>query len=73
MKKPVSVEEGERLASELGAVAYLECSASTQEGVKNVVDKVTSRYILTFMDNFLILSLLQALMAALNEEDEGME
>ena len=73
MKKPVNVEQGERLASELGAVAYLECSALTQEGVKNVVDKVTSRNILTFMDNFLILSLLQALMAALNEEDEGME
>ena len=73
MKKPVNVEQGKRLASELGAVAYLECSALTQEGMKNVFDKVTSRNILTFMDNFLILSLLQALMAALNEEDEGME
>ena len=73
MKKPVNVEQGERLASELGAVAYLECSALTQEGVKNVFDEVTSRNILTFMDNFLILSVLQALMAALNEEDEGMK
>ena len=73
MKKPVKVEQGERLASELGAVAYLECSALTQEGMRNVFDKVTSRNILTFIENFLILSLLQALMAALNEEDKGME
>ena len=63
----MNAEQGKRLASELGAVAYAECSALTQEGMKNVFDEVTTRYILSI---FLILSLLQALMAALNKEDE---
>merc|ERR1712210_168832 len=49
-KKPVNAEQGKRLANELGAVAYVECSALTQEGMKNVFD--------------------EALMAALNKEDE---
>ena len=40
-KKPVNAEQGKRLASELGAVAYVECSALTQEGMKNVFDEVT--------------------------------
>ena len=40
-KKPVNAEQGKRLASELGAVAYVECSAYTQEGMKNVFDEVT--------------------------------
>jgi len=38
-KKPVNAEQGKRLASELGAVAYVECSALTQEGMKNVFDE----------------------------------
>jgi len=38
-KKPVNAEQGKRLASELGAVAYAECSALTQEGMKNVFDE----------------------------------
>ena len=42
-KKPVNAEQGKRLASELGAVAYVECSALTTEGMKNVFDEVTSR------------------------------
>ena len=63
----MNAEQGKRLASELGAVAYAECSALTQEGMKNVFDEVTTRYILSI---FLILSLLQALMAALNKEEE---
>ena len=41
----MNVEEGRRLANELGAVAYVECSALTQEGVKNVFDEVTKRKI----------------------------
>ena len=41
----MNVEEGRRLANELGAVAYVECSALTQEGVKNVFDEVTKREI----------------------------
>ena len=66
----MNAEQGKRLASELGAVAYVECSALTQEGMKNVFDEVARKNILSFPDNFLISSLLQALMAALNKEDE---
>ena len=40
-KKPVNAEQGKRLASELGAVAFVECSALTQEGMKNVFEEVT--------------------------------
>ena len=67
----MNVEEGRRLANELGAVAYVECSALTQEGMKNVFDEVTKREIsFVVRGHFLILSLSQALMAALNKEDE---
>jgi cell division control protein 42 len=37
---PVPTKQGERLSRELGAVKYVECSARTRKGVKNVFDEV---------------------------------
>lgn len=38
--KPIEREDGERMARELGAVKYVECSALTQERLKDVFDEV---------------------------------
>ncbi|KAG8933646.1 Rho GTPase [Tulasnella sp. 418] len=38
-QRPVSTEQGEKLARELGAVRYVECSALHQKGVKKAFDE----------------------------------
>uniref|UniRef100_A0A0B6XYF3 Small monomeric GTPase n=1 Tax=Arion vulgaris TaxID=1028688 RepID=A0A0B6XYF3_9EUPU len=39
-QKPLSLEDGRRAARDLKAVSYLECSALTTEGLKDVFDEV---------------------------------
>ena len=38
--EPITNQRGERVARELGAVKYMECSSLTQEGLKEVFEEV---------------------------------
>ena len=38
-QKPVSVEMGENLAKKIGAAKYVECSGTSKEGLKNLIDE----------------------------------
>ena len=49
-QSPITAKQGEQLAKDLNAVKYVECSALTQRGLKNVFDEVC-RSVLAALSN----------------------
>ena len=51
--QPVRKEDGERMAKDLGAVKYVECSALTQYKLKDVFDEVSEKCLIRcLLENF---------------------
>jgi Ras family protein A len=46
-QKPVTPEQGEEVRKKIGAYKYLECSAKTNEGVREVFEHATRAALLT--------------------------
>ncbi|KAK5692750.1 GTP-binding protein Rho1, partial [Elasticomyces elasticus] len=46
-QKPVSPEQGEEVRKKIGAYKYLECSARTNDGVREVFEAATRAALLT--------------------------
>jgi len=46
-QKPISYEEGQRVANKIGAYKYLECSAKTQQGIREVFETATRAALMT--------------------------
>ena len=49
-QRPVTSDEGQAVAQKIGAIKYLECSAKTQEGVKEVFESATRAALTTSKD-----------------------
>ncbi|KAJ5083752.1 hypothetical protein N7456_013179 [Penicillium angulare] len=50
-QSPVTAEQGEEVRRKIGAYKYLECSARTNEGVKEVFESATRAALLKFKNN----------------------
>lgn len=50
-QRPVTPDEGQAVAQKIGAIKYLECSAKTQEGVREVFESATRAALQTAKEN----------------------